>query len=209
MDVHDFIKKIKWLGHDGFRMDAEKTIYVDPYAISGGPLADLILISHEHFDHCSPGDVAKIQGPCTVILTEPASAAKLSGDVRVMKPGDRVTIDGVSVEAVPSYNTDKAFHPKENAWLGFIVEVEGVRVYHTGDSDFISEMKGMDVDIALLPVSGTYVMTAEEAVKAALAIRPKLAVPMHYGAIVGDARDARRFQQQLAGKVEVMILKKE
>jgi L-ascorbate metabolism protein UlaG (beta-lactamase superfamily) len=209
MDVHDFITKIKWLGHDGFRMDAEKTIYVDPYEISGGPLADLILISHEHFDHCSPGDVAKIQGPGTVILTEPASAAKLSGDVRVMKPGDRVTIDGVSVEAVPSYNTDKAFHPKGNAWLGFIVEVEGVRVYHTGDSDFIPEMKGMDVDIALLPVSGTYVMTAEEAVKAALAIRPKLAVPMHYGAIVGDARDAGRFQQQLAGKVEVMILKKE
>jgi len=209
MSFREFANKINWLGHDGFRLDAEKVIYMDPYEISGGPVADLILISHEHFDHCSPGDVAKIQGPGTVILTEAASAAKLTGDVRVMRPGDKVTMDAVTVEAVPSYNTNKAFHPAGNAWLGFVVEVEGVRVYHTGDSDFIPEMKGIKADIALLPVSGTYVMTADEAVKAALAIQPRLAIPMHYGAIVGSEQDAARFKKALAGNIEVMILQKE
>ncbi|MBW1815624.1 MAG: MBL fold metallo-hydrolase [Deltaproteobacteria bacterium] len=211
MNVLEFASKFKWLGHDGFLVETEKTIYFDPYEISGGPTADLVLISHDHFDHCSPEDVARVQGPDTVIVTESASAAKLSGDVRVVKPGDSLDFGGITVEAVPSYNTDKDFHPKANDWLGLIVEAEGVRVYHAGDSDFIPEMNEMNdlkVDIALLPVSGTYVMTAEQAVEAALAIRPKLAIPMHYGAIVGSEQDAVRFKEALAGKIDVMILQK-
>ncbi len=207
--VEAFAKKISWLGHDGFRIDAEKTIYFDPYSISGGPAADLILISHDHFDHCSPEDVAKIQGSRTVIVTENDSAKKLSGDVRLMKPGDVLTVDDVKITATPSYNTDKDFHPKKNNWLGFIIDVEGLKIYHAGDTDFIPEMRGLDVDIALLPVSGTYVMTADEAVKAALAINPRLAIPMHYGAIVGGEEDALRFKQALEGKIEVLVLQKE
>jgi len=209
MTINEFSRKIKWLGHDGFRIDAEKTIYIDPYQIAGGPTADLILISHEHFDHCSVEDVAKIQGSNTVIVTEKDSAKKLTGDVRVMKPGDSLTVDDVNIQAVPSYNTDKDFHPQANNWLGFIVETEGVKVYHAGDSDFIPEMKDLEVDIALLPVSGTYVMRADQAVEAALAINPKLAIPMHYGAIVGDEQDALDFKKALEGKVDVLILKKE
>ncbi|MBW1787772.1 MAG: MBL fold metallo-hydrolase [Deltaproteobacteria bacterium] len=208
MNVLEFASKFKWLGHDGFLVETEKTIYFDPYEISGGPTADLVLISHDHFDHCSPEDVARVQGPDTVIVTESASAAKLSGDVRVVKPGDSLDFGGITVEAVPSYNTDKDFHPKANDWLGFIVEAEGVRVYHAGDSDFIPEMNDLKVDIALLPVSGTYVMTAEQAVEAALAIQPKLAIPMHYGAIVGSEQDAVRFKEALAGKIDVMVLQK-
>ncbi len=207
--IKAFAEKITWLGHDGFRIDAEKTIYVDPYQIEGGPVADLILITHEHFDHCSPEDIAKIQGPETVIVTEKDSAKKLTGDVRVLKPGETLDLGDVKIEAVPSYNTDKDFHPKKNGWLGFIVETEGVKVYHAGDADFIPEMKDFEVDIALLPVSGTYVMTADQAVKAALAINPKLAIPMHYGAIVGDEQDALNFKKELEGKVEVSILEKE
>ncbi len=207
--IKAFADKITWLGHDGFRIDAEKTIYVDPYQIEGGPVADLILITHDHFDHCSPEDVAKIQGPETVIITEKDSAKKLTGDVRVVKPGETLDLGDVKVEAVPSYNTDKDFHPKKNGWLGFIVETEGLKVYHAGDADFIPEMKDFEVDIALLPVSGTYVMTADQAVKAALAINPKLAIPMHYGAIVGDEQDALNFKKELEGKVEVSILEKE
>ncbi len=207
--IKAFAEKITWLGHDGFRIDAEKTIYVDPYQIEGGPVADLILITHDHFDHCSPEDVAKIQGPETVIITEKDSAKKLTGDVRVVKPGETLDLGDVKVEAVPSYNTDKDFHPKKNGWLGFIVETEGLKVYHAGDADFIPEMKDFEVDIALLPVSGTYVMTADQAVKAALAINPKLAIPMHYGAIVGDEQDALNFKKELEGKVEVSILEKE
>ena len=114
----------------------------------------------------------------------------------------------VKIDLVPSYNTDKDFHPKKNGWLGFIVEIEGIKIYHAGDADFIPEMKDLEVDIALLPVSGTYVMTADQAVKAALAINPKLAIPMHYGAIVGETQDAVNFEKALAGKVDVMILEK-
>ena len=206
--IKAFADKIVWLGHDGFRIDAEKTVYFDPYQIEGGPVADLILISHEHFDHCSPEDVAKIQGPETVIVTEKDSAKKLTGDIKILKPGEILDLGDVKIEAVPSYNTDKDFHPRKNGWLGFIVELEGVKVYHAGDADFIPEMKDFDVDIALLPVSGTYVMTADQAVKAALAINPKLAIPMHYGAIVGDIADALNFKKELEGKIEVSILEK-
>ena len=209
MTINEFSRKIKWLGHDGFLIDAGKTIYLDPYQIAGGPTADLILISHEHFDHCSVEDVAKIQDSNTVIVTEKDSAKKLTGDVRVLKPGDSLTVDDVNIQTVPSYNTDKDFHPQANNWLGFIVETEGVKVYHAGDSDFIPEMKDLEVDIALLPVSGTYVMRADQAVEAALAINPKLAIPMHYGAIVGDEQDALDFKKALEGKVDVLILKKE
>ncbi len=206
--VQDIAKKIVWLGHDSFRIDASKTIYLDPYQVSSGPKADLIMITHDHFDHCSPDDVAKIQQPGTVIVTEKDSAKKLTGDLREIKPGESLVVDEVKVEAVPSYNTDKEFHPKRNAWLGFIIEIQGVRVFHAGDTDFIPEMNGFNVDIALLPVSGTYVMTADQAVEAALAISPKLAIPMHYGTIVGSDQDAINFKKALEGKIEVLILQK-
>jgi L-ascorbate metabolism protein UlaG (beta-lactamase superfamily) len=206
--VQDIAKKIVWLGHDSFRIDASKTVYFDPYQISSDPKADLILITHEHFDHCSPDDVAKIQQPGTIIVTEKDSARKLTGDIRVIKPGDSIRVNGVEIEAVPSYNTDKDFHPKTNAWLGFIVDLEGVRVFHAGDTDFIPEMKAFTVDIALLPVSGTYVMTADQAAEAALAMNPKLAIPMHYGSIVGNDEDAIKFKKALKGRIEVLILPK-
>ena len=206
--IEEMAQKIVWLGHDGFRIDVEKTIYIDPYEISPGPKADLILVSHEHFDHCSPEDVSKIQGEGTVIITEKTSAEKLTGDVRIIAPGESMSLGEIKIEALPSYNRDKDFHPKQKACLGFIVEVNGVRIYHAGDTDFIPEMKDLKVDIALLPVSGTYVMTAEQAVEAALAIQPKLAIPMHYGAIVGDDKDALAFKESLEGKIDVLILPK-
>ena len=208
MNVQDFAQKIKWLGHDGFRIEGSKTVYFDPYEVGAGPAADLILVTHEHFDHCSPSDVATLSGGHTVIVTEKDSAAKLSGEVRVMRPGDTLTLDGVKIEAVPAFNVDKQFHPRANGWLGFIVEIDGVRIYHAGDTDFIPEMEEMTVDIALLPVSGTYVMTAAEAVEAAMAIAPKLAIPMHFGAIVGRDSDAAAFREALSGKVDVLVLEK-
>lgn len=203
-----FAENIHWLGHAGFRIDGDKVIYFDPYQIESGPQADLIFISHDHFDHCSPEDVAKIQGPETIIITEKDSAGKLTGDVRVIKPGETLVLDGVKILGVPSYNTDKDFHPRRNRWLGFLVEMSGISIYHSGDTDFIPEMKELNVDIALLPVSGTYVMTADQAVKAALAIGPELAIPMHYGTIVGGNQDAVTFKSALDGKVPVLILEK-
>jgi L-ascorbate metabolism protein UlaG (beta-lactamase superfamily) len=206
--IENVVKKIVWLGHDAFRIDADKIIYIDPFEITSGPQADLILITHEHFDHCSAEDIAKIRGDKSIIVTEKNSADKLSGDVRIMKPGDVLTVEGIKIETVASYNTDKEFHPQENGWLGFIIEIEGIRIYHAGDADFIPEMKNLNVDIALLPVSGTYVMTAAQAAEAALAINPKLAIPMHYGGIVGSEQDALDFKQALEGKVDVLILSK-
>ena len=207
MGIKDVVKNITWLGHDGFLIKGDgKAIVIDPFQVKQCEPADIILISHEHYDHCSPEDVKKIRKDSTVIVTEAQSAAKLSGDVRVVQPGDKLTVSGIPIEAVPSYNTNKSFHPKENGWLGFIVTVGGVRIYHAGDTDRIPEMGSFQVDIALLPVSGTYVMTAEEAVEAARMIKPKVVIPMHYGAIVGSADDAKRFSEALQGTCEVVVL---
>jgi len=205
MTIEEMTDKIVWLGHDGFRIDGTKTVYTDPYNIESGQDADIVLVTHEHFDHCSPDDIKKIQTPKTVVVTENDSAKKLSGDIRILKPGDSLTIDDVRIEAVPAYNVDKDFHPKAKGWLGFILEMDGFRIYHAGDTDFIPEMEAFKVDIALLPVSGTYVMTSDEAVEAALAINPGLAIPMHFGAIVGGSADANNFKEKLAGKVAVRI----
>jgi len=203
------IDNIHWLGHDTFKIVGENVIYTDPFKIKKKDSADIVLITHEHRDHCSPEDVKKLQSPDTVVVAPADCAVKLSGDVRTVKPGDKINVKGVEIEAVPSYNTNKKFHPKSNSWVGYIFTVKGERIYLAGDTDFIPEMKNYKADIALLPVSGTYVMTAEEAVNAALAIRPKIAVPMHYNSIVGTKDDAKRFADGLKGKIEVRILKEE
>ena len=207
--IQDVIKKIHWLGHDGFRIDSDRVIYFDPYQIKSTVPADIIFISHDHFDHCSEDDIKKIQKKDTVIVTDAATAKKLKGNISVVKPGDNLAVDNIAIEVVPAYNTNKNFHPKASGMLGFIVTIEGVRIYHAGDTDFIPEMSSIKTDIALLPVSGTYVMTAEEAVQAALAIKPAIAIPMHFDAIVGSEKDAALFKEKLAGKIEVVVLRQE
>ncbi|MBI4843990.1 MAG: MBL fold metallo-hydrolase [Nitrospirae bacterium] len=200
---------IHWLGHDTFKITGEKVIYTDPFQIKKSDAADIILITHEHRDHCSPEDVSKLTGKKTVIVATPDCAAKLSGNVMTMKPGDKATVEGIFIEAVPAYNTNKKFHPKANNWAGYIFTVNGKRIYIAGDTDRIPEMKEIKADIAILPVSGTYVMTAEEAVEAAMDIKPELAIPMHYNSIVGTLADAERFVAGLKGRVPAKALKQE
>lgn len=202
-------KNIHWLGHDTFKISGEHTIYTDPFSINKKDHADIILITHEHYDHCSPDDVKKLQGPETVIIATADCAAKLSGTIRTIRSGETITIGKTVIEAVPAYNTNKKFHPQDKGWVGYVITVNGTRIYLAGDTDLIPEMKTIKADIALLPVSGTYVMTAEEAVQAALIIQPRVAIPMHYGSIVGSSSDAKKFQEQLQGKIEVVILPKE
>lgn len=204
------VNDIRWLGHDTFRIQGEKVVYTDPFKIKGKDTADIILITHGHSDHCSEKDIKAIQGDNTVIVTPPSCTKGLAGNVKVVKRGDVINVGGVAIEVVPAYNMDKKFHPKEADGVGYIFTVKGQRIYFAGDTDHIPEMKGLrNVNIALLPVSGTYVMTAEEAARAALDIKPDIAIPMHYGAIVGTESDANRFAEGLKGKIEVIILKKE
>jgi L-ascorbate metabolism protein UlaG (beta-lactamase superfamily) len=202
-------ENIHWLGHDTFRITGEKVIYTDPFRIKKKDAADIILITHEHYDHCSPEDVEKIRSTRTVIVAPEDCREKLAGDVRIVKPGDVIEVSGIRVEAVPSYNTNKKFHTKDRGWVGYIFTVGGKRIYIAGDTDRIPEMKDFRADVALLPVSGTYVMTAEEAVTAALDIGPSVAIPMHYGSIVGTAADVQRFAEGLKGKIEVVVLEEE
>jgi L-ascorbate metabolism protein UlaG (beta-lactamase superfamily) len=209
-EVKKMVENIHWLGHDTFKIVGEKIIYTDPFKIKKKDSADIILITHEHYDHCSPDDVKKIQGPKTIIVTTSDCAKKLSGNIKKIKPGEKINVEGIEIEAVPAYNTNKQFHTKDKGWVGFIFKVNKQRIYIAGDTDYIPEMKTFkDIDIALLPVSGTYVMTAEEAVRAALEIKPKIAIPMHFGSIVGNRNDAERFANSLKGKIDVVILEEE
>ena len=209
------LNRLRWLGHDSFLLEGPAIIYFDPWHLADGlPKADLVLVSHEHGDHCSPEDVAKVQGPETVVLASQGAASQLEGNVQAVRPGDVVTIRDVTVRVVPAYNVDKfrapgrPFHPKEALHNGYVVEVAGECLYFAGDTDHIPEMQEIQCDVALLPVSGTYVMTAEEAAEAAATIQPQVAVPMHYGAgVVGTETDAERFREQC--QVEVRILETE
>ena len=172
------------------------------------PEADLVLISHAHYDHLSAPDIGKLRKPSTLIAG-PESVAKQVEGCTTLGQSERRELAGIWVETVPAYNVNKfrspgqPFHPKGEG-LGFIVELEGERIYHTGDSDHIPEMEGLEPDVVLIPVSGTYVMAAEEAAEAVQSIKPRRAIPMHYGAIVGTEADARRFARLSGVPVEIL-----
>jgi L-ascorbate metabolism protein UlaG (beta-lactamase superfamily) len=195
---------VQRIAHDTFRLGGSKVIYTDPYQVKQSDNADVILLTHEHFDHLSLDDLKKVCSSKTTVVASPLCADGLKGvkakQVTFLKPGEKTKVDGIEIEAVPAYNINKfrepgkAFHPQGEDRLGFVLQMDGTRVYHAGDSDFIPEMKSIHCDIALLPVSGTYVMTAEEAAQAAEALKPKVVVPMHYGAIVGSDADAKKFK---------------
>ena len=208
---------ITWLGHASFRISNSQTIYLDPFQLLQGPQADMICITHDHFDHCSPDDIKKIVSEKTVIVATPPCSDQLKDlkikDLKLVKPGDELEIDTITVTVVPAYNVNKyrapgkVYHPEEELKVGYILRIGQTSIYHAGDTDLIPDMAGIDVDVALLPVSGTFVMTAEEAAQATKTMKTKVAIPMHYGAIVGDESNAIRFQELAAGKIK--ILKKE
>ena len=206
--VAKMLQNIHWLGHASFRIDASKTIYIDPYKLGpheSAKTADFVLITHSHFDHFSEPDIKKIAGPNTVFFVTKDLAGKVEGKVYVMTPGKKEHVDGITVEAVPAYNIGKKFHPRANQWVGYVITIDSVRIYHAGDTDFVPEMKELkDIDFALVPVGGTYTMDAKEAAEAVNTFRPKVAIPMHWGAIVGKESDAEAFKRMAKVHVEIL-----
>ena len=209
------LDSIEWLGHAGFRIDASgTTIYIDPYRIADGPTADLILVTHGHYDHYSPQDVERVSGGHTWLVAPPAVAERAGGRVASIAPGQQLELEpvpGVEVLGVAAYNTSKRdedgrpFHPRDAGGVGFELNVRGERLYHAGDTDVIPEMdQVVGVDLALLPVSGTYVMTASEAAEAARRIQPAMAVPMHWGEHIGTREDAEEFAERATVPVTIM-----
>ena len=210
-DIDSLIRGIHWLGHAAFLIEDTVNIYIDPFDLPDGlPAADIVLITHEHSDHFSPEDLAKILKPTSILVSTGEVLKRLPKTVKHSKstaPGDTISVEGVSIEAVPAYNIGKDYHPKKKGYLGFIITHDGRRIYHAGDTDLIPEMKHINADIAMLPVGGKFTMDAEEAAEAANLIKPKVAIPMHWGTIIGDEKDARAFKAKT--KIPVLIMEAE
>lgn len=209
--------KIDWLHHACFRIKSEKSIvYTDPYKIINNYNdADLILITHDHYDHLDYNSIKKLINEKTSIVA-PKDCSKQLEDIKNEKifvsPNEVKIIKDITIKTVNSYNINKfanngkAFHPKEKGNVGYIFIIDNVRIYIAGDTDLIPEMKEYKMDIALLPVSGIYVMDASEAANSALLMKPDIAIPMHYGSGIGTIKDAEKFKELVGKKINVEIL---
>ncbi len=215
--------ELRWLGHAGFLIKNNKVIYIDPYNIKGDlEPADIILITHSHYDHCSFPDIGKIIKEGTKIVITPDCQSKIAKfnvpiKIELIEPGQELDFGEVKVFAVPAYNIDKHFHSKDESWVGYVIKIDDVIIYHAGDSDIIPEMQKLTgykqpnkEFVILLPVGGRFTMNAEEAAEAAKLIKPNLAIPMHWGEIIGDENDAKEFVELCKEEgIKAEILEKE
>lgn len=206
------LERFTWFKQSGYLWkDEGLALYIDPWEVpADAPPADLLFITHAHFDHFSPDDIERIRRDSTRIFAPHDVAAEIAGDVTPVAPGDTVEALGVRAQAVPAYNVAEVrldFHPQANRWVGYVFTMGGADYYHAGDTDHLGELEGVRADVAFVPIGGTYTMDVTEAAGFVKVLEPKLAVPMHYGHVdgVGVRGDALRFRDA-AEPVQVAIL---
>lgn len=208
------LENIQVLYHSSIKINREKVIYIDPFKIDNDYHdADIVFITHSHFDHYSEEDIDKIIKENTkLIVTEDLEQKVLEKvkkeNIICVQPEKNYLVDGINFETIPAYNTNKQFHPKANNWVGYVIELNGIKYYFAGDTDITEENKKVKCDVAFVPVGGTYTMTAKEAAELVNIIKPKIAVPIHYGSVVGTTKDAEDFVISLNEKIEGRILMK-
>ncbi len=192
------------------RIDGSLTVYIDPYNRSEKTAdADVVLITHSHYDHYDVESIKNVLGPdaliiCPESMLDDVLSLGLKADVTTLTVGPVFRKEGISVEGVPAYNVKKKFHPKKKGWLGYIITMDGVRYYAAGDTDALDELKDIRCDVAFVPVGGKYTMTAEEAADLVNSIAPEYAVPIHYGSIVGKKTDADTFAEAVNEGITVV-----
>ncbi|MBR1742368.1 MAG: MBL fold metallo-hydrolase [Lachnospiraceae bacterium] len=194
------------------RIGGSKIFYFDPLGISGEPQdADVVFITHDHGDHFSPGDIRRIKKADTKLVAPERMRKQVLRDSGIeekkiifVKPEQKLSVlDGYTVETIPAYNNTKSFHPKQNGWCGYVLTIDGIRYYIAGDMDDTKEAREVQCDVALVPIGGTYTMTAREAAAFINVIRPKVAIPTHYGSIVGRPEDGELFKSLVDPEIEV------
>lgn len=204
------LERFTWFKQSAFSWKGEELVlYIDPWGVTeGSPPADLLFLTHAHFDHFSPEDIERVRKSGTRIFAPTDVAAEIGGDVTAVSPGDSFEASGVKVQTVPAYNTREDrldFHPMANGWVGYVLELAGATVYHAGDTDHLAELEAIEADLAFVPIGGTYTMDHTEAAGLVKAMVPKLAVPMHFAHVVGDPGDASAFREEAAPiPVEIM-----
>lgn len=209
------LENIEVLYHSSIRINKGKVIYIDPFKIEENYKdADYIFITHSHYDHYSEEDIDIVKKSDTTIIAPTDLKQKILNSgfkdeyIITVEPNRTYSLDDFIFETIPAYNIKKGFHPKENGWVGYILEIQGVRYYIAGDTDITEENKKVECDIAMVPVGGTYTMDYKEASKLVNIIKPKIAIPIHYGSIVGSTQDAINFVKKLNDGIEGKIIMK-
>lgn len=207
------IKNIKWLGHSTIKILENTIIYIDPYNIKEEfNDADIIFITHNHYDHFSKKDIKKCMHKNTkIVVTKDLYEDVLSSgfketDILSVLPNNSYKLGNISFNTIPAYNINKEFHPKENDWVGYIINLNNVKYYIAGDTDLTDESRKVKCDIAFLPVGGTFTMNYKEAAILANEVKPKIAIPIHYGTLVGTKEDALNFKANLNDCIKCEIM---
>lgn len=191
------------------KITGSQTVYCDPLKIDEAHDADVIFITHSHWDHFSPEDIVKAMKSDTIIVVPADLTAKVmelgfaNNQVVTVAPNQELTVHGLNVKTVPAYNIDKDFHPKANNWVGYVFNIDGTTYYAMGDTDALPENESIACDALLIPIGGTYTMNADEAAVFTNRLKPKVVVPIHYGMVVGNQADYDKFASLVDGSIAV------